>query len=72
MNKEQLEIKIEEQNLVIQELNSVTETLEVQRENSYSNEVREVLGLSIKEIAKNIDIEEFILDELNTDLERLN
>ena len=62
MNKETLEIKIEEQNLVIQELTKANDRICEILDDSNSIEVKEVLGLSLKEIAKNIDIEEFILE----------
>ena len=70
LNKEILEVKIEEQNLVIQELNSFSGTIENEREKAKSKEIKEFLGLTLKEVNKNLEIEEFILNELNTDFKR--
>ena len=70
MNKEYLEIKIEEQNLVIQELEKATNNIISLKEEVHSNEAREVLGLSLKEIDRALNIEEDILEELNNDLAR--
>jgi len=70
MNKEILEVKIEEQNLVIQELNSFSSTIESEKEKAKSKEIKEFLGLTLKEVEKNLNIEEDILEELNNDLAR--
>jgi len=70
MNKEILEVKIEEQNLVIQELNSFSSTIESEKEKAKSKEIKEFLGLTLKEVEKNLNIEEDILNELNTDFAR--
>ena len=70
MNKEYLEIKIEEQNLVIQELEKSSDRISSLKEEVHSNEAREVLGLSLKEIDRALNIEEDILEELNNDLAR--